>query len=456
MTIEWKSWTPEAFDEADDAGKFILLSISAVWCHWCHVMDNTTYKDEKSLELINKYCVPIRVDVDKNPDITDRYHMGGFPTTVLLTSNGDLIGGGTYINPDQFVDIIERLAKTVEETKTLSVMDSFAKRLNYLEHVEPATKLPEDLVKKFVEASKPGYDKHHGGWGSPNKFPMPDLVRLCKLAGEDEMVKQTLFGLAKLHDDKEGGFFRYSTKEDWSAPHYEKMLEGNAELISLFADEEEHKEILDKTINYVLTTLNGKAFFGSQDADEAYYKGDRSGTPPKVDKTIYTDLNAMMISALLKTNNKEAHKVALEALDFISKEEHHFYTPEPSGEIFFRDYAYLIQALIDAAEQTKESNYMEKAEKLTKKTLDIFWDDARGGFNDRVKSVEDIGFLKQSIHNIKENSIMALNLHRLATAKKDKNLAQRAKTTLLRFGNHYARYAQDAATYALVVHKVLS
>jgi len=163
-----------------------------------------------------------------------------------------------------------------------------------------------------------------------------------------------------------------------------------------------------------------------------------------------------MISALLKTKSEAAHKAALEALDFISKEEHHFYDPEPSGEVFFRDYAYLIQALIDAAEHTKEAKYMEQAEKLTKKTIDLYWDDNRGGFKDRVVSSEDIGFLKQPVFNIKENSIMALNLHRLAKAKQDKDFAQRAKKTLLRFGNHYARYSQEAATYALVVHEVLS
>jgi len=41
--IHWQPWSKEAFDQARTSGRPILLSISAVWCHWCHVMDETTY-----------------------------------------------------------------------------------------------------------------------------------------------------------------------------------------------------------------------------------------------------------------------------------------------------------------------------------------------------------------------------------------------------------------------------
>jgi len=43
--INWRHWAIEAFEEAAAEGKLVLLSISAVWCHWCHVMDETTYSD---------------------------------------------------------------------------------------------------------------------------------------------------------------------------------------------------------------------------------------------------------------------------------------------------------------------------------------------------------------------------------------------------------------------------
>ena len=38
-----------------------------------------------------------------------------------------------------------------------------------------------------------------------------------------------------MYDQFAGGFFRYSTTRDWSIPHYEKMLEDNARLTSVYA-----------------------------------------------------------------------------------------------------------------------------------------------------------------------------------------------------------------------------
>ncbi len=73
--INWHAWSPEAFDAARQTRRPILLSISAVWCHWCHVMDETTYSHPSVIELINRDYVPIRVDNDVRPDINQRYNM---------------------------------------------------------------------------------------------------------------------------------------------------------------------------------------------------------------------------------------------------------------------------------------------------------------------------------------------------------------------------------------------
>jgi hypothetical protein len=33
-----------------------------VWCHWCHVMDETTYKTPEVIALIGSKYIPVRVD----------------------------------------------------------------------------------------------------------------------------------------------------------------------------------------------------------------------------------------------------------------------------------------------------------------------------------------------------------------------------------------------------------
>ena len=86
--INWLEWNKEAFDKAKKEDKPILLDLTAVWCHWCHVMDSTSYSNEEIAEIINKDFVPIKVYIDKRPDIRERYNMGGFPSTVFLNRDG--------------------------------------------------------------------------------------------------------------------------------------------------------------------------------------------------------------------------------------------------------------------------------------------------------------------------------------------------------------------------------
>src|SRR5437870_5842707 len=108
--INWHAWSPEAFDAARQTRRPILLSISAVWCHWCHVMDETTYSHPSVIELINRDYVPIRVDNDVRPDINQRYNMGGWPTTAFLTPSGDILTGATYLPADQMASALTRIA----------------------------------------------------------------------------------------------------------------------------------------------------------------------------------------------------------------------------------------------------------------------------------------------------------------------------------------------------------
>ncbi|MFN2383804.1 MAG: DUF255 domain-containing protein, partial [Gemmatimonadota bacterium] len=107
--VQWLEWGPAAFARARAENRPILLRISAVWCHWCHVMDETTDAVPDVARRINDWFVPVRVDNDERPDINDRYNLGGWPTTAFLTPAGELITGGTYFPAAQFSEILERI-----------------------------------------------------------------------------------------------------------------------------------------------------------------------------------------------------------------------------------------------------------------------------------------------------------------------------------------------------------
>ena len=41
----WSAWGDDLFARATAEKRFVILDLEAVWCHWCHVMEKTTYAD---------------------------------------------------------------------------------------------------------------------------------------------------------------------------------------------------------------------------------------------------------------------------------------------------------------------------------------------------------------------------------------------------------------------------
>ena len=115
--VSWLPWNEESFKKAQELDKPILLDISAVWCHWCHVMDQTTYSNNEVAQLIKEKFVPIRVDRDQRPDIDKRYNMGGWPSTALLTPDGEILTGSTYVPPQQMMIMLEHVSNAYQKEK---------------------------------------------------------------------------------------------------------------------------------------------------------------------------------------------------------------------------------------------------------------------------------------------------------------------------------------------------
>src|SRR5690242_1847759 len=86
--IVWHEWSPEIFARAKRENKFVILDLEAVWCHWCHVMAGTTYRDSSVVSLLGSRYLAVRVDQDSRPDIANRYEDYGWPATVIFAPDG--------------------------------------------------------------------------------------------------------------------------------------------------------------------------------------------------------------------------------------------------------------------------------------------------------------------------------------------------------------------------------
>ena len=78
----------------------MLLDLEAMWCNWCHVMDDITYRDSVVMRLRNQRYILVKVDQDARPDISNRYQDYGWPATVAFAANGsEIVKRQGYIPP---------------------------------------------------------------------------------------------------------------------------------------------------------------------------------------------------------------------------------------------------------------------------------------------------------------------------------------------------------------------
>src|SRR2546430_13534532 len=100
--IAWQPWSDAAFEQARREKKFVMLDLEAVWCHWCHVMDETTYQDETVKRLMAERYIAVRVDQDSRPDLSNRYEDYGWPATIVFgPDGGEIVKRRGYLVPGQ-------------------------------------------------------------------------------------------------------------------------------------------------------------------------------------------------------------------------------------------------------------------------------------------------------------------------------------------------------------------
>jgi uncharacterized protein YyaL (SSP411 family) len=199
--LQPRPWAEPAFAEALRLGRPVLLSLSAVWCHWCHVMDETSYSDPRVIAAVNEHFVPVRVDNDRHPDVNRRYNMGGWPTTAFLAPSGDVLTGGTYLPPEQLLESLARVKAffdanraqlTALEGERAADGDGAARALlaglplspeRALEALEGDPDVPGDISAEVAVQVVRAFDPMYGGIGAEPKFPQPDVFGFMLVYG---------------------------------------------------------------------------------------------------------------------------------------------------------------------------------------------------------------------------------------------------------------------------------
>lgn len=260
--VKWHPFGPEAIQKAKDDNKIIHLSIGYSTNFWCKLMSADSYSEEV-VSLLNEKFICIKVDKHDHPDLDEYFQLacqvmngrGGWPLNAFLTPDLKPFFIGTYFpktssaNLPSFIEVIKNVSHSFESDSAgtkknaeqiflaINQAPTFTEKVEYQGHF-PAAGAILDALKNYE-------DEQYGGYGIEPKLSYPTFLEWGieqTLEGviPDEYAKHLIFSVENmlmggLFDQARGGIHRFSLKQDWSVPQFEKNLHDQAALLKLLS-----------------------------------------------------------------------------------------------------------------------------------------------------------------------------------------------------------------------------
>ena len=356
--VHWQPWSKQALDEAKKQDKPILVSIGYSACHWCHVMERESFEIEETAAIMNEHFINIKIDREERPDI-DHIYMdavqamtgsGGWPLNVFLTPDGKPFYGGTYFPPVKafnrasWTDVLLSLADAWKNRR--DEMEEQAKKI--IEHLKKSNNLSAIKNSVISEITHQSFtkedcitinnnilaisDKEEGGFGNAPKFPQTFsincLLQSAYFLKDEKSLAQAELSLNKLlnggiYDQLAGGLCRYSTDNEWLAPHFEKMLYDNSLFLIalsnayLLTKNDIYKNAVENICNFIFAEMKNKdgGYYAAIDADSEgvegkFYVWDKK----EIDKTLGKDAAFFNAYFDVSTDGNWEHKNILRVL----------------------------------------------------------------------------------------------------------------------------------------------
>ncbi|MGH1353177.1 MAG: DUF255 domain-containing protein [Methyloligellaceae bacterium] len=454
--LKWRDWNDTAFRDAKAQKKYVILDLEAVWCHWCHFMEERTYSHPEVIKYLKQGYITVRADQDAHPDLASRYGDWGWPATIIFDGDGNEVAKFRgFIRPSLMIAYLSTILNNPEKVPPVYKTPQVTK---------PASVFLNDLQRKTItDLQDSTYDEEHGAWGKRLKFLHPDSLNYALEqarrgdATAITRVKASLDAGLNLMDTEWGGVYQYSHERDWSAPHYEKIMwyQYNnmriyAQGYALFGDPK-YLKASQEIYHYLITRLRSPegAFYTSQDADvdnkmlgKEFYslkskERNKLGKQPKVDKNLYARENGWAISGLLSlysvTGDIKILQHATIAADWIIKNRSltgggFSHGAKDKAGPFIADTLSMGLALIKLYETTGDRKWLIASAKALDFINDNFRSKAIGFITAKTTSTTK-GIFKKPFINIEENiqlAHLANLIHRYHGKKKYREMAEYA------------------------------
>lgn len=300
--VQWREWSTEVWAEAVAQNKPVIVSIGYSACHWCHVMEKESFEDAETAEIMNHNFICIKVDREERPDV-DAVYMeacqqmtgrGGWPLNAICLPNQQPLYAGTYFPKQSWQSILLQLKEVFKNDAAkaqeygIKITQAINGNIQHLQHDFSSLRSRNDIYT-IAELCEKDFDYNHGGNLRVPKFIVPCFYRMLLdiylLTKEKSLLDFLNFTFIKIlnggiFDHLRGGFYRYSTDENWKVPHFEKMLYDNAQMLGLLtvlnrqSNLDLFKEGVDQTLDFCNTELKEEqGYCAALDADSEGIEG---------------------------------------------------------------------------------------------------------------------------------------------------------------------------------------
>ena len=480
--IDWREWGEDAFEEARQQDKLVVLFITAFWCGFCQRMDENALSDDETIALLNAFFIPIRVEESQRPDVDLRYNQNGWPSIAILTPDGGHLFTVNYMGTDPFVDLLVRTVTQFQSDKDTLLQSATHPQLADSPQANDSQPLVASLVGEIAGMVEGLGDRENGGYGSYFKFIHAEanelLLYLYETSGETAYLDHVTFTLGKMlqsetFHSEDGGFFRYSSKPDWNEPHPEKLLEDQASLIGnflhvyLLTGGEAYRKSAEELLEFLDSTLldtDGGAFFGCQDYVRTEDRVESSPMISVIDNYIYCDSNARTVVALLdawwilgREGCRERARLVLEVLWNSLKASdggmYHYSDGEPHAPGLLADTAAAGGAFLKAYSVLQDEEYLDRAKLLAADLVSMHRSADCGFFDISQKGPAN---LQVPIAELPQNAAVASFFVRLSDLTGELTYREEAVSALKRFPGAHRQFGAFAAGFGQALARLLT
>lgn len=415
----WSEWSDATFERAAREKKFVVMSLQAWWCKWCFVMNRETWANPEVRAALKDNFIPVHVDQDSRPDISQRYEAFGWPATIIFGPDGkEIVKLRGFYSPQFFVPILN---ETMKDPTPVAYAEPPAERARSL-----ATGLSEAQRNEILAFIDKAWDRENGGWSRSKFVDGATFTWALERARQGdkenaERMKRTLNGMLSMIDKETGGIGQVNLSPDWSKPVREFPMFAQESGIAAYSrgwvlfKDPAYRQAADRIYGFLKTYLAAPdgSFYVSMGLDEG---------SPGVDKRVYARETAQAISALLAyhdaTGVTDARELAIKAARWALANRAmpaggFRHAEQDKGGPYLADNIEMTKALLALHRSTGGREWLELARKTADFIAANFIEPSTGGF--LVSASPDAKHLLKPIKQ-REDNVTAVRTFNLLAA----------------------------------------